>query len=67
MQPPPTAARLRLRSVKQAAPPFHRFIARAALVGKCWKVGDRVVVYEVAQTEPEGEVSVTASTAIEFE
>ena len=46
---------VRLRKVKPMAPPFHRHIARAKLTGRTCRVGDRVVVFEIVETDPAGE------------
>jgi len=55
-----------LRQVKPLAPPFHRHIARAKLLGRAWDKGDRVVVFEVERTVPQGRVLVTAQSLIRF-
>ena len=64
---PPDAREVRLRKVRPLAPPFHRHIARSKLVGRTCRTGDRVVVYEVAATDPPGEVRVTETTVLHFE
>jgi hypothetical protein len=56
-----------LRNSKPLAPPFHRFIAKAKLMDRNCQVGDRVVIYDVVATEPEGIVRVTSATRFEFE
>jgi hypothetical protein len=63
----PRAREVTLRKVRPLAPAFHRHIARARLVGATCRVGDRVVVYEVVGTVPEGEVAVSDETLIRFE
>lgn len=63
----PEALEVVLRRLRPAAPPFHRHIARARLVGAACRVGDRVVVYEIVETRPEGPVVVTPATALRFE
>jgi len=63
----PDARAVTLRKRRPLAPPFHRHIARSRLVGRTCKVGDHVVVYEVAATDPPGEVAVTAETVLHFE
>jgi hypothetical protein len=64
---PPEALEVVLRKLSPMAPPFHRHIARGRLVGGTCRVGDRVVVYEVARTAPAGEVRVTDKTVLRFE
>ncbi len=61
------AREIRLRSMKSLAPPFHRHIARGKLMRKTCQVGDRVVIYEVVETHPEGKVEVTEETVFHFE
>ena len=56
-----------LRNRKPLAPPFHRHIAKSKLMEKTCRVGDRVVVYDVVATRPEGLVRVTRATQFEFE
>lgn len=63
----PEAREVRLRRFRPAAPPFHRHIARAKLVGSVCRTGDRVVVYDVAGTDPGGPVRVTDRTVLRFE
>ena len=63
----PLAREITLRLVKPLAPPFHRHIARSKLVGKPCRKGDRVVVYEVVETRPEGPVLVTEQSLLRFE
>jgi mRNA-degrading endonuclease YafQ of YafQ-DinJ toxin-antitoxin module len=56
-----------LRSRKPLAPPFHRHIAKGKLVGRDCRTGDRVVIYEIVATEPDGVVHVTSATRLLFE
>ncbi|MDW7710168.1 MAG: hypothetical protein SCH98_06805 [Deferrisomatales bacterium] len=63
----PEAFEVVLRRFRPAAPPFHRHIARARLLGRDCRVGDRVVVYEVCETRPDGPVVVTQATVLRFE
>ncbi len=63
----PEAEEVTLRKRRPLAPPFHRHIARAKLLGGTCRVGQQVVVYEVAATVPEGEVRVTERTTLRFE
>lgn len=67
MAEPPEAQEVTLRKLRPFAPPFHRHIARSKLVGKTCKPGDRIVIYEVAATVPDGEVLVTESTVFRLE
>lgn len=62
----PVAREIMLSKVKPLAPPFHRHIAKAALLGKPWQAGDRVVVYEIVATRPAGKVLVTEQTLLRF-
>ena len=63
----PEARLITLRNSKPLAPPFHRHIAKGKLLGRTCQVGDRVVVYDIVATEPEGVVQVTSSTSLQFE
>ncbi len=63
----PDANSVTLRSRKPLAPPFHRHIAKGRLVGQTCRTGDRVVIYDIVATDPEGEVRVTATTHLQFE
>jgi hypothetical protein len=63
----PAAREVVLRKMRPLAPPFHRHIVRSKLVGGTCQAGDRVVVYEVVSTEPEGVVAVTGETVLRFE
>jgi len=63
----PEAREVTLRKFRPLAPPFHRHIARAKLVGAKCRTGDRVVVYDVTATRPEGDVLVTEHTSLVFE
>jgi hypothetical protein len=63
----PDAKSIVLRSCKPLAPPFHRHIAKSRLMNQSCRAGDRVVIYEVVSTEPDGVVQVTGATRIEFE
>jgi hypothetical protein len=67
MAEPPEAREVTLKKLRPLAPPFHRHIARAKMLGRPCRVGDRIVVYEVVRTVPEGMVQVTDSTALHFE
>ena len=63
----PDAFEVTLRKFRPLAPPFHRHIVRAKLVGATCRAGDRVVVYDVISTVPDGEVRVTDSTLLRFD
>jgi hypothetical protein len=56
-----------LRNSKPLAPPFHRHIAKARLLDRTCRAGDRVVIYDVVATEPDGEVRVTRATRLQFQ
>jgi hypothetical protein len=61
------ALSITLRNSKPLAPPFHRHIAKARLMDRTCRVGDRVVIYDVVATEPDGEVRVTRATHLQFQ
>lgn len=63
----PEAESITLRNRKPLAPPFHRHIARGKLMDKTCQAGDRIIIYDVVATEPDGEVRVTRATRIQFE
>lgn len=63
----PDAHSVTLRNRKPLAPPFHRHIAKGKLVGRTCRPGDRVVIYEIAATEPDGVVRVTNATRLVFQ
>ena len=63
----PQARDVTLRKLKPLAPNFHRHIARSKLLGRSCQVGDRVVVYEITGTDPEGQVQVSPNTVLHFE
>jgi hypothetical protein len=54
-----------LRKAKRFAPEFHRHMLPGRIRGQVVKVGDKVLVYEVEETVPEGPVEVTDSTKLE--
>lgn len=62
----PEAQRVMLRNSKPLAPPFHRHIAKARLMDRTCRAGDRVVIYDVVATEPDGTVRVTSATELQF-
>lgn len=63
----PDAQEVTLRLMRPLAPPFHRHIARAKLVGRSCRAGETVIVYEISATVPGGEVRVTPGTVLKFE
>ena len=63
----PLAREIRLRKTKPLAPPFHQHIARSKLTGGKWMKGDRIVVYEIVETIPAGQVIVTKETILHFD
>lgn len=56
-----------LRQFNARAPFFHRHMVRRKLLGGIWHAGDRVIVFEIIATLPEGPVQVTKQTVIRFE
>ncbi len=55
MQVPPDARVVVFTRVKRFAPPdFHRHILRGKVMGQTVRPGDRILVYEVAETIPPG-------------
>ena len=62
----PEARAVILSKLRAFAPSFHEHIARSKLRGSVCRVGDRVVVYEVIRTEPDGPVTVGEKTLIQF-
>lgn len=60
------AHRVVLRRVNRRAPGFISNLVRSRLVGHQVEVGQKIIVYQVAFTEPSGLVEVTPQTAIEF-
>ena len=63
----PNALEITLRKFKLMAPPFHQHIVKNKLMGKPCRIGDRIVVYEVVDTNPSGMVIVTEKTHLHFE
>ena len=63
----PEAREVTLRRFNPRAPFFHKHIVRTKLVGNVCRTGDRLVVYEVVATDPEGIVAVTEGTILRFE
>jgi hypothetical protein len=63
----PNAIEIRLRKTKPLAPPFHRHIAKGKLIGNKCTVGDRIIVYEITATVPEGQVLATDETIFRFD
>lgn len=56
-----------LRNRKPLAPRFHQHIAKSKLMEQDCRVGDRVVIYEIVATRPDGPVRATGATRFEFE
>ncbi len=67
MIPIPEANSITLRNRKPLAPPFHRHIAKGKLMNHTCKPGDKIIIYDIVATEPDGEVRVTRSTHFQFE
>ena len=63
----PEAREIVLRKFRPLAPPFHRHIVKSKLRGKICQAGQRVVVYDIVATVPDGEVRVTETTVFRFE
>ncbi len=63
---PAEAEAVVLKKRTRLAPGFHRHIARSRLLGTTVQRGDSVLVYEVAETVPEGPVRVTEETRLDF-
>jgi hypothetical protein len=63
----PNAKEIRLSKTKPLAPPFHQHIARSKLLGTKCMVGDRIIVYKITATVPEGQVLVTDETIFHFD
>jgi nucleotide-binding universal stress UspA family protein len=55
-----------LKKIRRFAPDFHRHILKSRIIGKTVQKGDRVLVYEVEETQPDGVVRVTDRTSLEF-
>jgi nucleotide-binding universal stress UspA family protein len=55
-----------LRKVKKLAPDFHKNILSSKILGMQVEVGQRLMVYEVVETMPEGKVLVGKKTRLEF-
>jgi hypothetical protein len=60
------AQRVVLRKINRRAPQFISNLVRSRLVGHQVEVGQKILVFQVAFTEPKGLVEVTSQTAIEF-
>ncbi len=60
------AQRVVLRKVNRRAPKFIGHMVRSRLVGHQVEVGERILVFQVAFTVPQGLVEVTDQTVIEF-
>jgi len=62
----PEAELVVLKKAEPQCLEFHRYLLRVQLSGQKVKVGDRIMVYEVVQTVPNGLVKVTSRTHFEF-
>lgn len=62
----PEAQLIILRKVKTLAPDFHRHLVMSQARGTVVTKGDRLLVYEVMATIPDGSVMVTANSVFEF-
>ncbi len=62
----PEATLVILKKVKKMAPSFHKHIAEAKMRGTTVSKGDKILVYEIEATTPEGSVQVTEKTRLEF-
>ncbi|HUY54599.1 MAG TPA: hypothetical protein VMV23_05525 [Candidatus Nanopelagicaceae bacterium] len=60
------ATRVVLRRVNRRAPGFISNMVRSRLVGHQVEQGQKILVFQVAFTEPPGTVEVTPQTVIEF-
>ena len=54
------------RKVKMLAPDFHRNILKSRISGTEVEKGQKLLVYEVIETRPEGRVLVGERTKLEF-
>ena len=62
---PLLAQRVVLKKVKRLVPAFHEKMARSKIIGQTLAVGDKFLAYVVAETSPEGKVTVNESTLVE--
>jgi hypothetical protein len=60
------ADRVVLKKMNRFAPDFHRHILKSRITGQMVQKGDRVLIYEVMETHPPGNVRVTDRTSLEF-
>jgi len=63
----PECDSITLRNRKSLAPPFHQHIAKGKLMNRTCRAGDKIIIYDVVATEPDGEVLVTRATRFQFE
>ena len=63
----PDAESVTLHNRKPLAPRFHRHIAKGKLMDRTCQAGDRILIYDIVATSPEGPVRVTRATRFEFE
>jgi nucleotide-binding universal stress UspA family protein len=55
-----------LKKIKVMAPDFHKHIAVSKLIGEVVNKGDKVLVYRVEETMPDGPVKIVNKTQLEF-
>ena len=67
MSNPVIAKEINLKKTKALAPPFHHHMSRRKLLNEKWQKGDKVIIYEIVNTVPEGQVFVTQDTIIHFD
>jgi nucleotide-binding universal stress UspA family protein len=60
------ADRVVLKKINRFAPDFHRHILKSRITGQTIQKGDRILIYEVKETHPTGNVRVTDRTSLEF-
>ena len=51
--------------INKFAPNFHRHMLAGKIAGRILSVGDRIMIYRVAETYPSGSVIVTDRTRVE--
>ena len=56
-----------LKNRKPLAPPFHQHIAKSKMMDKIFQVGDKVLIYDIIETEPAGPVQISRATRFQFE
>jgi hypothetical protein len=61
------AESITLHNRKPLAPLFHRHIAKSKLLEQTCQIGDRILIYDIVATVPDGVVRVTHNTCFHFE